>query len=57
MYQKFSSENSLLKTDVEITVYCIEPRREKTCLRGFRAGPTQTGLYIHRGWLGLEISD
>ena len=23
----------------------IEPRREKTGLRGFRPGPTQTGLY------------
>ena len=26
----------------------IEPRREKTGLRGFRPGPTQTGLYKHR---------
>ena len=25
-----------------------EPRREKTCLRGFRQGATQTGLYSHR---------
>ena len=24
---------------------------EKTCLQGFRPGPTQTGLYIHRRWL------
>ena len=23
----------------------------KTCLRGFRSGPTQTRLYRHRGWL------
>ena len=23
----------------------LEPRREKTGLRGFRPGPTQTGLY------------
>ena len=23
-----------------------EPRRQKTCLRGFRPGPTQTGLDI-----------
>ena len=29
----------------------IEPRREKTGLRGFRPGPTQTGLYSHRRWL------
>ena len=25
-----------------------EPRCEKTGLRGFRPGPTQTGLYNHR---------
>ena len=25
-----------------------EPRCEKTGLRGFRLGPTQTGLYSHR---------
>ena len=29
----------------------FEPRREKTGLRGFRPGPTQTGLYSHRRWL------
>ena len=28
-----------------------EPRCEKTGLRGFRSGPTQTGLYSHRIWL------
>ena len=28
-----------------------EPRYEKTGLRGFRPGPTQTGLYCHRRWL------
>ena len=26
-------------------------RRRKTCLRDFRPGQTQTGLYIHRRWL------
>ena len=26
-----------------------EPRREKTCLRGFRPGQTQTGLLSYRG--------
>ena len=26
----------------------FEPRFEKTGLRGFRPGPTQTGLYSHR---------
>ena len=29
----------------------IEPGCEKTGLRGFRAGPTQTRLYSHRRWL------
>ena len=28
-----------------------KPRCEKTGLRGFRPGPTQTGLYSHRRWL------
>ena len=28
-----------------------EPRRQKTGLRGFRPGPTQTGLCSHRRWL------
>ena len=28
-----------------------EPRREKTSLRDFRPGPTQTGLYSYRRWL------
>ena len=29
----------------------FEPHHEKTCLRGFRPGPTQTRLYSHRRWL------
>ena len=29
----------------------FEPRCEKTGLRGFRPGPTQTGMYCHRRWL------
>ena len=28
-----------------------EPHCEKTGFRGFRPGPTQTGLYSHRRWL------
>ena len=28
-----------------------EPRCEKTGLRGFQPGPTQTGLYSYRRWL------
>ena len=34
-----------------------EPRSEKTGLRGFRPGPTQTGLCSYRRWLEAEISD
>ena len=29
----------------------FEPRSEKTGLRSFRPGPTQTGLCSHRRWL------
>ena len=29
----------------------FEPRCEKTGLRGFRPGPTQTRLYSHTRWL------
>ena len=28
-----------------------EPQCEKTCLRGFRPGPTQSRLYNHTRWL------
>ena len=31
--------------------FVFEPRSEKTGLRGFRPGPTQTGLYSHKRWL------
>ena len=34
-----------------VTKIIYEPRREKTGLRGFRPGPTQTGLYSHIRWL------
>ena len=38
-----------------ITVLTIKPDlnrvMKKTCLRGFRSGPTQTGLHIHIIWL------
>ena len=37
---------SLLKYEIQDTIN--EPRCEKTSLRGFRPGPTQTGLYSHR---------
>ena len=34
----------------EVTLI-FEPRCEKTGLRGFRPGPTQTGLFSHTRWL------
>ena len=34
-----------------INLKLFEPRREKTGLRGFRPGQTQTGLYSYRRWL------
>ena len=36
-------EQALVRTSVE-----SEPRPEKTCLRCFRPGPTETNLYSHR---------
>ena len=33
------------------TAKLFEPRSEKTGLRGFRPGPTQTRLYCDRRWL------
>ena len=41
----------ILKKSVEISMILYEPRCEKTGLRGFRPGPTQTGLNNHRRWL------
>ena len=34
--------------DVSFGTVFIEPRSEKTGLRGVRPGPTQTRLYSHR---------
>ena len=36
---------------IEYRSISIEPRCEKTSLRGFLPGLTQTGLYSHRRWL------
>ena len=36
-----NKQNTIIETNTKIN----EPRREKTGLRGFRPGPTQTGLY------------
>ena len=33
-----------------------EPRREKTCLRGFRPSPTPTGLWLDARSFGLDCS-
>ena len=33
----------------------FEPCHEKTCLRGFRPGLTETRLYSQRRWLGLKF--
>ena len=43
IYRNFSGGNCSLK--LSDMLYLFEPRREKTGLRGFRPGPTQTGLY------------
>ena len=48
MYQKIKEFYSI---DNEISVVIFEPRCKKTGLRGFRPGPTQTGLHSHRRWL------
>ena len=40
-----------LDVNVELTLQKIEPRREKTGLRGFRPGLTQTRLYSLRSRL------
>ena len=39
------------KFEYSIAEKPIEPRCEKTGLRGFRPGPTQTRLYSYRRWL------
>ena len=36
---------------IDVLHLLFEPRCEKTGLRGFRPGPTQTGLGSHRRWL------
>ena len=40
-------ENERGRSDARLS----EPRCEKTGPRGFRPGPTHTGLYNHRRWL------
>ena len=42
--------SSVQEQHIELSIR-NEPRCEKTGLRGFRPGPTQTRLYSHRRWL------
>ena len=53
---------NLIKTvNIKLSIYLLEvscvslvlyePRCEKTGLRGFQPGPTETGLYNQRRWL------
>ena len=44
--------NCIKLAEYEFVTTLIEPRREKTGLRGFRPGLTRTDLYSHRS--GLE---
>ena len=37
-----------LATSDEIIMTLSEPLHEKTCLRGFRPGPTQSGMHTHK---------
>ena len=57
IHWKFNNENDSFTGDFShhllhtVASWSHEPRRQKTGLRGFRPGPTQTGLYSHRRWL------
>ena len=42
---------AVLRDHLFMELSSIEPRCEKTGLRGFRPGLTQTRLYNHRRWL------
>ena len=48
--RKLEYRNKIYQT-VVASSFTYEPRCEKTGLRGFRPGPTQTGLCSHRRWL------
>ena len=43
-------QDSTVSSVIDYSLF-YEPRCEKTALRGFRPGPTQTGLCSHRRWL------
>ena len=46
--QTFEVDKVFGEESTQERVRIYEPRREKTGLRGFRPGPTQTGLYMLR---------
>ena len=51
-YKETFSFIDVIKSEVSFVFDMLfEPCSEKTSLRGFRPGPTQTGLYSHRRWL------
>ena len=46
------SKRILVKFYASVTsLYRLVPRHEKTCLRSFQPGPTQTGIYNLKRWL------
>ena len=50
--EHFDHDLFIAKSDFSsFSAIIYEPPCEKTGLRGFRPGPTQTGLYSHRRWL------
>ena len=53
----FKTQNGMRPNAAKIAIVITDgnvtkdPRREKTCLRSFRPGPTQTRLFSHNRWL------
>ena len=48
---RFSQNEAQMGHVMKNLLLAYEPRSEKTGLRGFQPGPTQTGLYSHKRWL------
>ena len=46
-HAKFHNHRTSATKTFKVCFLPYEPRCEKTGLRGFRPGPTQTGLYKH----------
>ena len=51
LYAKLLLKSKPVQMFTDYSNLSFEPRCEKTGLRGFGPGPTQTGLYNHRRWL------